>query len=216
MIENTVQRFGLSVFLTNCRASQAWRKAGYFILPVFLVLFSLSLPEQSQSTLAYDRALILQGEWWLAVTGQLTHANSIHGVVNALALAAILLLLPHHARKFVLPITLAIMTLVGVFLLSQERQLQYYVGFSAALHGLLIFLAYTWLTIDKRVSGLLFASLALKLVYEMQFYEVQSIDPMIQMRIATEAHFWGGIAGAVVVAGTYTFNLSLKKTDTTE
>jgi membrane associated rhomboid family serine protease len=71
--------------------------------------------------------------------------------------------------------------------------LDYYLGFSAVLHGLVAAYAVIKLPQDKYFGGLILILLLVKL----SFAESPETADLIGIRVATEAHLWGVVSGVV-------------------
>lgn len=163
------------------------------------ISLAMTLMEQNLGELfRYERAAILQGELWRLVSGHLVHAGPAHWLMNMAALGLMCLLFPTVVCgrwAVLLLFSLCLMTSLGLILFYP--QLGWFVGLSGVLHGLFAVGALQTLSVDgKRGWGLL-ALLLLKLVYEQLGGEVPGSQSLVGIRVLTEAHLVGALAGVI-------------------
>jgi rhomboid family GlyGly-CTERM serine protease len=115
----------------------------------------------------YDRAAILQGEWWRLLTGHWVHSDSAHAGWNIAALLACGLIFERGLR-WRLPLALLLATVgVDAWLWWGEPGLQRYCGLSGILNGV-IALGLVQLWRDVRHPAVMFAAcgVAAKIIVE--------------------------------------------------
>ncbi|MFZ9681824.1 MAG: rhombosortase [Cephaloticoccus sp.] len=112
---------------------------------VFLVLAAVALTVQLQpgwrAAWLYDRAAVMEGEWWRLWSGHWVHFGWPHFVADAglFLILGVLLERPHRRMVFA---ALAFMPPgIGLVLLSLDPTMAHYGGLSALNLGLLLFLA---------------------------------------------------------------------------
>ena len=167
----------------------------YLILAIGL-MFIAQFPA-SQAWLAWDRDAILNGEVWRILTGNLTHTNWPHMIMNALALAIITFIFRLHfsARPYsFLLLTLAAAVGLGIFI----SDIEWYAGLSGVLHGLFGWGAVRDIQARQKGGWLLLAGLAGKIGWEQFFGGSASSAALIGARVAVEAHLAGALAGFAV------------------
>ncbi|MGF1691906.1 rhombosortase [Photobacterium kagoshimensis] len=165
---------------------------------VFAVLLGIiaQLP-QLQPLLVWDRNLILNGEVWRILTGNLTHTNWAHLIMNAFAFIIITFIFRKHIT--IKPYTQLIATIsfiigLGIFATSMG----WYAGFSGVLHGLFGWGAIQDIKSKTKGGWLLLLGLVTKIGWEQIFGGSISSEALIGARVATEAHLIGAIAGILL------------------
>jgi rhomboid family GlyGly-CTERM serine protease len=167
-----------------------------YCLPIAFVLVLLVVMQLAHHhwDLAWDRLAIEQGSYWRIISGQFVHNNTAHLVLNALASLLVYVLMRElvSAIQFIIHVFF-IALLTGLVLYLFEPVLNYYLGFSAVLHGLVAAYAVIKLPQDKYFGGLIVILLLVKL----GFAESPETADLIGIRVATEAHLWGVVSGVV-------------------
>ena len=161
---------------------------------VFQVL-NLDIP------LRYGRAEILESsQWWRILTGNLVHLGYPHLLLNLAGLVLITLLLAHAltARQWAFTGLLSMLG-VGVGLLLFDPQLDWYVGLSGALYGLLLGGAIAEFRNHKPIACLIAAYTIGKVVWEQVFGAVESSETITGGNVIVNAHLYGMIAGGIAV-----------------
>ena len=122
--------------LTRIRIPSGWRVPAVL---GFLCLLAALAGDTGRAWLSWDRAAITDIEIWRLVTGHLVHMGWPHFALNAVGLVLVWLLVGDRlaTRSWLLVIVVTIAgTDLGFWYL--EPELQWYVGMSGLLHGLLI------------------------------------------------------------------------------
>lgn len=150
----------------------------------------------------YDRALIGEGEWWRLVTGHLVHLGWRHLWPNVVAL----LIIGSLFERVLTPLEwlaaagLAALGIdLGLYVLNAD--VQWYVGLSGVLHGLVACGALLLLRSGSRVGGALVIGLAVKLAFEQWFGPVPLTQANAGGPVIVAAHLYGSAAGAIAAAG---------------
>jgi len=180
-----------------------WRRRRW-LLPASLAAMALAaeaLGETGRLSFRYARSAIADGEAWRLVTGHLVHLGWSHFLMNLLALAAIWALVGRHLAALrwwaVLGIVVAGID-AGFWWL--EPRLEWYVGLSGVLHGLLV-AGLAAAPRDARGEALLLLGLvAAKLAWEQVFGALPGSAAAAGGPVVVEAHLYGAIAGAAAVA----------------
>lgn len=184
--------------VTRFRIAETWRVAA--VLGVFCLLAALA-GDAGREWLRWDRSGIAEGEIWRMVTGHLVHMNWSHFWLNAVGLLLVWLLVGERFSPrgwiWIIVVTIA-GTDLGFWFLDPE--LQWYVGMSGLLHGLLMAGLIMGLQSDARESLLIGAFVVAKLIFEqlsgsLPGSEVASGGPVI-----VNAHLYGSIAASLAAA----------------
>lgn len=168
-------------------------------LPIAVLLGILILTQRYSAVLEYNRALILQGEYWRFFTGHFTHVGWTHLFLNVAA--AVLLFhvfaRTYRPRQWLIGIIFSCAGIsLGLFYFNPD--LQWYAGLSGLLHAIFVVgligeikngHSYYWL-------GLLF--IALKIVFEQFQPALLSVGSIIGAAVVTEAHLFGVLSGVLV------------------
>lgn len=167
-----------------------------FALIVLQCLHSLELID-----IAYRRSAIQSGEWWRLVTGQYVHNNLAHLLMNVIGLVIIYTLasLYRHANTYIAALVLTTPAL-GLALFYFEKDLEYYVGISGVLHGVLVALGIVFAsTSSKRLGYLLVFSVSVKVYFEyIGVLSVDNVQQAIGIPVCFGAHHLGVISGVVL------------------
>lgn len=163
---------------------------------VSLVCFGLQF-EPLSSVSAWHLSSIVQGEWWRILTGNFTHTNFAHLMMNLAGLWAITFLF-RPTSKLLLVALLLLSGWVGMGVYFTDMTL--YVGLSGTLHGLFTLLAaQEWFHGRKNSRWLVFGIIA-KVAWEQRFGASLGTEIWIDARVATEAHLIGLLGGLLFAA----------------
>ncbi len=183
---------------TDLRHLRAWSlPLGLAMICVLITVFD----PPSGDALQYDRTLILQGQVWRLLTGNIVHLNFNHLWLN---LGGLVLLWLFFAQCFSLRTWLLLLLLscagTGLGLLWLNPDLEWYVGLSGALHGLFIAGAIQ----DLRRPGngerhwegwLLLGVLIGKVLWEQYAGPMPGSEATAGGRVIVDAHLYGAVSG---------------------
>ena len=171
---------------------------GFILLAACAALLLLALAgENARTLLRYDRTALAGGEAWRLLTGHLVHLDLRHALLNCCGLALMWALFArdYNARQWLLVLLGAIAAIdAGLWLCAST--VQWYVGSSGALHGVMAAGALAHIRRRERDGWVLAGFLALKLTWE---HWVGPL-PLAGGTVVTQAHLYGAIGG-VAVAG---------------
>lgn len=152
----------------------------------------------AREAMQFDRALLGRGEWWRVLSAHFVHLDLGHAVLNGLGLVLMWAL---FARDYP-PIRWLAIYLASAFAVSAglwyfNPELQWYVGASGALHGVMTAGTLAHLRHGHLDGWILALFVAGKLAYE-QFAGAMpfagSPDTIV------DAHLYGAIGGGMVAA----------------
>jgi rhomboid family GlyGly-CTERM serine protease len=151
--------------------------------------------------LRYERSAVLAGEAWRLVTGHLVHADLVHLGWNVLGvlIVAFLFARDYSWRAWLVILLVSTVTTDLGFLLL-EPQLEWYVGFSGVLHGLMAAGLVAWLRTSRdAITWLVTGLFAAKLAWEHFAGPLPFTAASLELPVVHEAHTYGAIGG--VLAG---------------
>lgn len=158
---------------------------------------SLLLPtlwgEGGRLALRYDRAALGAGEFWRLLTAHWVHLNFRHALVNALGLALLWALFArdYSWRQWLIIGLVSILAIdAGLWLL--DKTVQWYVGSSGALHGILAAGTLAYLKRRRPEGWILALILAGKLLYE---HLVGPLPFSGSADVVVDAHLFGSLGG---------------------
>lgn len=147
----------------------------------------------------YDRQAILAGELWRLVTAHLIHLDFTHLGWNLAGLALVAWLFGREFRAPEWALILASSTVaVDLGFLWLEPQLEWYVGFSGVLHGLMAagLCAWLWRTPDS-LTALVATVFAAKLAWEHFAGPLPFTAGSLDVPVVHQSHSYGAVGGAV-------------------
>jgi rhomboid family GlyGly-CTERM serine protease len=177
------------------RSAAVWLGPG--ILMALLLPIEL-LGDWGRAWLQYDRAAILDGQWWRMLTGNFAHLGWYHWLLNEAGLLVLVLLCPQALplrvwlRRVML---LALGVTAGLLLFVPE--LTTYVGMSGVIHGLFVLgLVPQVLRRDLIALGCLLYLVG-KIGWELYAGAPVSDEAAIGGRVVVESHFFGTISALI-------------------
>ena len=149
------------------------------------------------AALRYERAAVLDGQWWRLVTGHLVHADAAHLAWNLAGAALVWWLFgAEYGRLEWLVIVLASAAAIDIAFLGWMPGLDWYVGLSGVLHGCMAAGLAAWLARAHDPLVLLVAILfAAKLVFEHWQGPLPFTAGTLALPVIVEAHSYGAIGG---------------------
>jgi rhomboid family GlyGly-CTERM serine protease len=157
-------------------------------------LFGAGLAE----LLRYDRLALGHGQLWRLVTAHLVHLDVRHALLNILGLALMWALFARDYRPLQWGlIVLGAMAGIDLGLWFADSTVEWYVGSSGVLHGVMAAGTVAALRRRRGEGLLLLAVLVLKILYEQRYgaLPLSGSDPVV-----VDAHLYGAIGGAVSAA----------------
>ena len=151
----------------------------------------------------YERQAILAGELWRLLTAHLIHVDFTHLGWNLAGLALVAWLFGREFRALEWALILASSTIaVDLGFLLVEPQLEWYVGFSGVLHGLMAagLCAWLWRSPDS-LTALVATVFAAKLAWEHFQGALPFTAGTLSLPVVHEAHTYGAIGGLLAAFG---------------
>lgn len=184
---------------TALRSLNCDGRRGVALLAACLLLLLPTLSgEAGQALLRYERGALAGGQWWRLLSAHVVHLDLRHALLNALGLALVWALFARdYSPKAWLAILLGAIAAIDAGLWLRDSTLQWYVGSSGVLHGLMAAGALAHVRTGERDGWLLAALLAAKLLYEQAVgaLPLSGRDPVV-----VDAHLYGVLGGAAVAA----------------
>lgn len=172
-----------------------------YLLPLALALCVTLVAlggSAANELLRYDRAALLQGQWWRLLSGHLAHLGWSHLALNLAGLTLVWALVGERLstlRWLVVIIAAALGISVG--LLAFHPELAWYVGLSGILHALLVAGSLAALRSGDGRAALLLALVWAKLVWEQLAGPLPGSVASSGGAVIVDAHFYGGLIGTL-------------------
>jgi rhomboid family GlyGly-CTERM serine protease len=191
---NRVQRLLKSL---NCDGRWGWA----LVLACLLLLAAELGGEGARELLRYQRDAVAAGEWWRLATAHVVHLGLHHALLNALGLALMWALFArdYDVRGWIAIIASAVAA-IDVGLWVGDSTVQWYVGSSGALHGIMAAGTLAHLKRGEPDGWILGAFLVGKLLYEQTVGALPLVGPGVV--VVTDAHLYGALGGLL---GAYVF-----------
>ncbi|UCC29517.1 MAG: rhombosortase [Phycisphaerales bacterium] len=176
-------------------------------LTLFLVAILIFLWPRLTNLLQYDRAAVLDGEFWRVFTCQWTHWNFSHVVWDALMLLILGALCEQVRRKSFLACVVVSAVLIPIAGAVALPQMHYYRGLSGLDSALFVLLAVQLIRMNRSrdrviataaAAGL--GAFALKTAYECITGSIIFVRPESVFTPVPLAHIVGGAIGLVIAA----------------
>lgn len=174
-------------------------QATHFRAPLALFIIAICcfiLNSQISDYFVYNRALIVESQYWRLLTGHFFHTNYAHLLLNTLA---IVLLWALHGQFYstkqytLLFLISSIIVSLGIYFLTPE--MSEYVGLSGVLHAFFIWGALKDIEHKEKTGYLLLLGVVIKVAHEQIYGASEEVASLINANVAIDAHLWGAISG---------------------
>ncbi|MGF1737251.1 rhombosortase [Photobacterium satsumensis] len=168
---------------------------------VFILIGIMAIAQLSslQPLLVWQRPDITHGEIWRLVSGNLTHTNWAHMIMNSLGLAIITFIFRRYLTSTRLALLiLSIAIFIGIALWFSP--MSWYAGLSGVLHGLFAWGAIQDIKAKDKLGWLLLIAVIAKVIWEQVAGGSASSAELIGARVAVEAHLAGTLGGVLFAA----------------
>lgn len=183
--------------LATARAHEFFRQWWFSLLVMLLITTTTWLPESAIDALALIDTKVDQGEWWRIITSQFVHLGFNHTLLNIVGYLIIGAAFREDvsAKEEAIALSCSVLGVgLGIYWLSDD--IQWYVGLSGAVYGIL---AHN-LIIGWRRSAIL--SLFFTVFLVGKFIHEQFISgpdtvtaSFIGAQVAIDSHLYGAITG---------------------
>ena len=172
--------------------------AGVLAAP-FVVCLPLALVGlNASSRLAYNRSAIFEaGQYWRLLTAHLVHTNFAHALLNLAAWLFVFWLAKNHLsiQQWEIGFLLcAVGVDIGLWWCSPN--VQWYVGLSGLLHGLLVLSVLMVWRYERAPIFLVLPGMAVKLLWEQTQGALPSSN-IIGHPVIVDAHLFGALSGVL-------------------
>lgn len=177
------------------RAASAWQLPAVLLIVATLLLFG---GDTAREWLRFDRGGIGHGELWRLVSGHLVHLGGSHFVLDAIGLALVWYLVGDAFKSAGWAIiALASICAIDAGLWFINPELQWYVGLSGLLHGILA--AGIVVSLQKPQLELLALGVLLvaKLGWEQLYGPLPGSESSSGGPVVVAAHLYGAIGGGL-------------------
>jgi rhomboid family GlyGly-CTERM serine protease len=171
------------------------------LFPTSIVVVSLLLAvggSPARSALRFDRDGVQNHELWRLVTGHLVHLGWIHFMMNIVGLTLVWLLLGGYfsSRQWMAILLVAIAGIdIGLWFL--DPGLEWYVGLSGALHGMLVAGIVAGAMRGSTEAAILGFLLLAKLAWEQLLGPMPGSAGIAGGDVVVNAHLYGAVAGGM-------------------
>jgi rhomboid family GlyGly-CTERM serine protease len=186
----------------------------YIFLLATVVLLAIAEPVSSH-WLMFDRNAINEGQIWRLFSGHFVHLSMAHLSGNAVGIVLLAYIAGRSLNNLVGTSLIAwCVVVVGIGLYGYADYLQYYVGLSGVLHGLLLVAPFVSPFYSRAIAGCFLLVIVSKVVWEQSsWYDDMAMAGMIGGRVETNAHLLGVIAGLIFLLVYYAYAYLLEKLD---
>lgn len=176
-------------------------------LPLLLAIAALLLRllgDEASQLLRYQREALEQGQLWRLLSAHLVHLGWSHLVLNLAALLVIWLLVGEAmSRRGWLLLLLFSASLITLSLWLFQPLLQWYVGLSGLLHGMLFAGAVVLFGYGDRGAAMLALLVIIKLLWEQLLGPLPGSEASAGGAVIVEAHLYGALSGGLFVAAVW-------------
>ena len=174
---------------------------GRALLLVAATLLLLGAPATfMREHFAYDRAALLQGEHWRWLTAHIVHLDLAHAALNVTGLALVwALYLRVWSRLEWAMVLVASMLAIDAGLWWWQPQLQWYVGASGVMHGLLVAGVIGQWRSERGIALVVGTLFVAKLAWEWRHGALPFAGE--SAHVVLPAHRYGAVGGGIVALG---------------
>jgi rhomboid family GlyGly-CTERM serine protease len=175
--------------------SQTW------LLPAVIAIFCLATAlagEEGREWLRWDRDALVGGQLWRVVTGHFVHLSWPHFLLNLGAFFLVWMIVGDRlaTRIWILLITVCVAGM-GLGFWFMEHELQWYVGMSGLLHGLLMAGLIVGIRSSPTESLLIGSFVVAKLVFEQLSGPLPGSESVSGGAVIVDAHLYGALSGTI-------------------
>ena len=179
------------------RLRRHWRTLRWPLWVSALVLLLAVVGDNARFGLRYERdSILMQHQYWRLLSGHLVHGSWRHAGLNLVGLWLIASLFRgcYTFRQWLLIVVFAVIAMDAGFIWLMP-ELQWYVGLSGLLHGLLAAGALAWWRMETKPMAL---ALTLVLIGKLIWEQWQGALPLVgELNVIVNAHLYGACGGAL-------------------
>lgn len=181
------------------------------ILTILILSITLFLTQLIRDELVYNRNLISDGEIWRIISGNFTHSNLSHLLLNLAGLWIFgFIFMDNLKTKTFIFCTLFLSISVGVGLYLFTPELIKYYGFSGVLYGLFICGGSKSIIQKDFFTGFsIIIFIFAKVAWDLHNGGNASSEALIGIPVAVDAHLYG-ILGATLISVAFFINHKFK------
>ena len=182
-------------------AAKRGRFSHTWLLPAVIATFCLAAAlagEEGREWLRWDRDALVDGQLWRTVTGHFVHLSWSHFLLNLGAFFLVWMIVGDRlaARIWILLITVCVAGMgLGFWFMAHE--LQWYVGMSGLLHGLLMAGLIVGMRSSPTESVLIGSFVIAKLVFEQLSGPLPGSESVSGGAVIVDAHLYGALSGTI-------------------
>jgi rhomboid family GlyGly-CTERM serine protease len=171
---------------------------GVYGLTLLGIAVLLLLPElngdAARAGLRYERMAIAAGEWWRLITAHFVHIDLEHTLLNLMGLVLMWAIFARDlSPRQWLVVTIVVLLTIDAGLWFWDRQIDWYVGASGALHGFMAAGTYVHVRRGDLDGWILVIFIVLKLGYEQWGGALPFVES--GMPVVLNAHLYGALGG---------------------
>lgn len=170
-----------------------------WLLPVLLAglcLLGLMFGDAARELLRYERAALAAGEVHRLLSGHFVHLGIGHAVLNLVGLGLVWMLVGGAFSPLAwVAVLVVVITCIDAGFWFLLPSLNWYVGLSGVLHGLLVAGLIRGFRARRVESLLIGAGLAAKLIYELWIGPLPGSADAAGGAVIVEAHLFGAVGG---------------------
>ncbi|MCW8828183.1 MAG: rhombosortase [Gammaproteobacteria bacterium] len=175
-----------------------WRQWLLPLMVAVMVTLLMLWGESASALLRYDRDGLARGELWRAVTGHFVHLGWSHLLLNLAGLFLVWLLVGEAlSRRGWLLLLSSCSVFLGAALWLFSPLLQWYVGLSGLLHGMLFAGALVQFGGGDRGGAVLGLLVIIKLLWEQRLGPLPGSESVAGGAVIVAAHLYGTVAGGL-------------------
>ncbi len=154
------------------------------------------------AALEFDRQQILTGQVWRLWTGHFVHSHVLHLALNAVAAAALYIILFSRLHRLEMMCCALMFTcLISLILLFFYPGLDWYNGLSGLLHALVSYACVRLAVSQSKLYWLGWFVVGLKVLIEFGQMQAGFEYRQMGMMVITQAHFIGAWVGSISACG---------------
>ncbi|WP_105189684.1 rhombosortase [Pseudoalteromonas sp. T1lg48] len=178
-----------------------FKKSTLFAPLALIILCTLIMMFNLNPLLQFDRVAIDEGQIYRLLSGNFSHSNGAHLLMNMAGVGALWILHGHFftIRGYWLAVVSISVGCTGLIYFFANN-IDIYVGLSGTLHGLLVYGALRDIRSSEKTGYLLLLGVLLKVAYEQFIGASTDLETLIASRVAIEAHLFGVIGGVALAA----------------